>query len=219
MFSSRTSSRGEFVTQWRRAALASTSPSARLPHPPFPSNNADLLPHSAIANFSTIIGLIGALLGTFLCMQAMALMRLYDEARDVKAGRRRNWRLTSWCLFVLAVGTFITVAGVSLSSSQPRRCRTLADVLLVLFARLYRPMPRSSASSIFTKKIRVQLGAATTIQTRCSCCNVHLSFLGRRPARLLESARRGSLRGRATTFCRVKRIRSACKLEEKRPSI
>ncbi|ORY89317.1 transmembrane amino acid transporter protein-domain-containing protein [Leucosporidium creatinivorum] len=66
---------------------------------------------SAIANFSTIIGLIGALLGTFLCMQAMALMRLYDEARDVKAGRRRNWRLTSWCLFVLAVGTFITVAG------------------------------------------------------------------------------------------------------------
>ncbi|ORY89303.1 putative amino acid transporter [Leucosporidium creatinivorum] len=66
---------------------------------------------SAVSNFSSIIGLIGALLGTFLCMQGMAISRLYDEGQDIKNGKRRNWLLTSWCLFVLAVGTFITVAG------------------------------------------------------------------------------------------------------------
>lgn len=45
-------------------------------------------------------------------MQAQAISRLYDEGQDVKNGKRRDWILTLWCLLVLAVGTFITVAGV-----------------------------------------------------------------------------------------------------------
>lgn len=49
-------------------------------------------------------------------MQAMALMWLHDEGDDVRKGKKRNWFGTVWCFFVLAVGTFIMIGGVSLGS-------------------------------------------------------------------------------------------------------
>nr|CRX78945.1 hypothetical protein ls5930a1_00028 [Leucosporidium scottii] len=66
---------------------------------------------SAVPSFNSIVGLFGALCGTFLCMQAMALMWLHDEGEDVRKGRKRNWLGTAWCFFVLAIGTFIMIGG------------------------------------------------------------------------------------------------------------
>ncbi|ORY38062.1 transmembrane amino acid transporter protein-domain-containing protein [Leucosporidium creatinivorum] len=66
---------------------------------------------SAVPSFNSIVGLFGALCGTFLCMQAMALMWLHDEGEEVRSGKKRNWLGSLWCFFVLAIGTFIMIGG------------------------------------------------------------------------------------------------------------
>ncbi|KAL3443725.1 transmembrane amino acid transporter protein-domain-containing protein [Aspergillus insuetus] len=66
---------------------------------------------SGIPFFDSLVSLIGALLGTFLAYQPSGCMWFYDNW-----GRRteRNWKWTvmaCWSGFIIAVGTFITIAG------------------------------------------------------------------------------------------------------------
>lgn len=75
--------------------------------------------------FGGLVGLIGALFGTFMSMQPMvsliryilaklqAFMWLYDNwHRKETAGM--SWRLlVGWNIFIIVIGTFIMIAGVS----------------------------------------------------------------------------------------------------------
>jgi len=67
---------------------------------------------SAVPNFSSLIALIGALLGTFICFQPMGCMWLHDnwtprhEERDW-----RWWGMVSWSVFVVVAGCFCMVGG------------------------------------------------------------------------------------------------------------
>ncbi|WWC62647.1 uncharacterized protein I303_105244 [Kwoniella dejecticola CBS 10117] len=67
---------------------------------------------SAIPVFDGIASLVGALFGTVLCIQLMAGMWLYDNWHRDAAGRNTLWKfLICWNLFVIALGSFLMVAG------------------------------------------------------------------------------------------------------------
>jgi len=69
---------------------------------------------SAVPNFSSLIALIGALLGTFICFQPMGCMWLYDNWNCRGEERGRDWRwwgMVGWSCFVIAAGCFCMVGG------------------------------------------------------------------------------------------------------------
>ncbi|KAL1304362.1 hypothetical protein AAFC00_003366 [Neodothiora populina] len=67
---------------------------------------------SAIPIFDGLISLIGALFGTFFNFHPFALMWYYDNWREGKAQRRPRWILLAcWSFFVIAIGSFLLVAG------------------------------------------------------------------------------------------------------------
>jgi hypothetical protein len=67
---------------------------------------------SAVPNFDSLIALIGALLGTFICFQPMGCMWLYDNWTPNRAERLwRWWLMVFWSVFVVAAGTFCMVGG------------------------------------------------------------------------------------------------------------
>lgn len=69
---------------------------------------------SAVPAFNSIVGLVGALLGTIVSMQTMALMWLHDYNLDRRAGMTvKHWG-ASLCWAIFAIGSFILVGGVSL---------------------------------------------------------------------------------------------------------
>ncbi|KAF9737463.1 hypothetical protein PMIN04_009193 [Paraphaeosphaeria minitans] len=65
---------------------------------------------SAVPNFGSLISLVGALLATFMSLQPLGMMWLYDNYR----GRSKNLKWISGVVtsvFVITIGTFIMVAG------------------------------------------------------------------------------------------------------------
>ena len=65
---------------------------------------------SAVPKFGSLVSLVGALLATFMSMQPLGAMWLYDNFK----GRSRNVRWmcgAGFSIFVIVVGTFIMVAG------------------------------------------------------------------------------------------------------------
>ncbi|KAK0653799.1 N amino acid transport system protein [Lasiodiplodia hormozganensis] len=67
---------------------------------------------SAIPVFYGLVALVGALLGTLMCFQPMGCMWLYDNWGKRKTGASTRWTLmVCWCVFVIASGTFLMVAG------------------------------------------------------------------------------------------------------------
>ncbi|KAJ5317971.1 hypothetical protein N7508_002479 [Penicillium antarcticum] len=67
---------------------------------------------SAIPVFDSLVSLIGALLGTFMCFQPMGCMWLYDNWGKGKTERSPRWTaMVCWSGFVIIIGTFMMVAG------------------------------------------------------------------------------------------------------------
>jgi hypothetical protein len=67
---------------------------------------------SAIPVFDSLVSLIGALLGTFMCFQPMGCMWLYDNWGKGKINRSPRWMaMVCWSVFVVVIGTFMMVAG------------------------------------------------------------------------------------------------------------
>ncbi|CDM29575.1 hypothetical protein CBS147339_4509 [Penicillium roqueforti] len=67
---------------------------------------------SAIPVFDSLVSLIGALLGTFMCFQPMGCMWLYDNWGKGKVDRSPRWMfMVSWSVFVIVIGSFMMVAG------------------------------------------------------------------------------------------------------------
>ncbi|KAI1832567.1 hypothetical protein DTO013E5_9774 [Penicillium roqueforti] len=67
---------------------------------------------SAIPVFDSLVSLIGALLGTFMCFQPMGCMWLYDNWGKGKVERSPRWMfMVSWSVFVIVIGSFMMVAG------------------------------------------------------------------------------------------------------------
>ncbi|KAL1655575.1 hypothetical protein SLS61_001596 [Didymella pomorum] len=65
---------------------------------------------SAVPNFGSLISLVGALLATFMSMQPLAAMWLYDNLKRPNKGTL--WMVgVAWASFVIFIGTFIMVAG------------------------------------------------------------------------------------------------------------
>ncbi|KAF2629488.1 putative amino acid transporter [Macroventuria anomochaeta] len=65
---------------------------------------------SAVPNFGSLISLVGALLATFMSMQPLGAMWLYDNFKRPTKGMR--WTVgVAWASFVIIIGTFIMVAG------------------------------------------------------------------------------------------------------------
>ncbi|KAJ4012461.1 hypothetical protein NW752_008156 [Fusarium irregulare] len=64
---------------------------------------------SGIPVFGGLVSLIGALFGTFLSLQPMGCMWLYDHWKDE---RNTRWYLmVGWSVFIIVSGTFLMVAG------------------------------------------------------------------------------------------------------------
>ncbi|KAJ5803944.1 uncharacterized protein N7518_000247 [Penicillium psychrosexuale] len=67
---------------------------------------------SAIPVFNSLVSLIGALLGTFMCFQPMGCMWLYDNWGKGKVDRSPRWMfMVCWSVFVIVIGSFMMVAG------------------------------------------------------------------------------------------------------------
>ncbi|WWC64344.1 uncharacterized protein I303_106954 [Kwoniella dejecticola CBS 10117] len=67
---------------------------------------------SAIPVFSGLVGLIGALLGTLLCIQLMGGMWLYDNWMYRHTDKSWKYRsMLTWNIFMIILGTFLMVAG------------------------------------------------------------------------------------------------------------
>ncbi|KKK21029.1 hypothetical protein ARAM_002388 [Aspergillus rambellii] len=67
---------------------------------------------SGIPVFSTLVALIGALLGTLLTFQSTGCMWLYDNWKVSKEERTWKWKLgVAWSIFVVVSGMFLMVAG------------------------------------------------------------------------------------------------------------
>ena len=67
---------------------------------------------SAIPVFNDLVSLIGALFGSFLSLQPMGCMWLYDNWKTGKTERSRWWMMmVCWSGFVILVGCFIMVSG------------------------------------------------------------------------------------------------------------
>jgi hypothetical protein len=65
---------------------------------------------SAVPNFGSLISLVGALLATFMSMQPLGAMWLYDNLKRTNKGTK--WVIgVVWASFVILIGTFIMVAG------------------------------------------------------------------------------------------------------------
>jgi hypothetical protein len=65
---------------------------------------------SAVPNFGSLISLVGALLATFMSMQPLGAMWLYDNLKRPNKGTL--WMVgVAWASFVIVIGTFIMVAG------------------------------------------------------------------------------------------------------------
>ncbi|KAL1591838.1 hypothetical protein SLS59_010016 [Nothophoma quercina] len=65
---------------------------------------------SAVPNFGSLISLVGALLATFMSMQPLGAMWLYDNFKRPTKGTR--WAIgIAWASFVIIIGTYIMVAG------------------------------------------------------------------------------------------------------------
>jgi amino acid permease len=64
---------------------------------------------SAIPVFGGLVSLVGALLGTLMCIQPMGCMWLYDNWREARTGK---WMfMVGWCAFMIIGGWFLTIAG------------------------------------------------------------------------------------------------------------
>lgn len=64
---------------------------------------------SAIPVFGGLVSLVGALLGTLMCIQPMGCMWLYDHWRDTRSSK---WMfMVGWCAFMIIGGWFLTIAG------------------------------------------------------------------------------------------------------------
>lgn len=67
---------------------------------------------SAVPSFDSLIALVGALLGTAICLQPMGCMWLYDNFKSEKKDRDWKWRfMVGWSVFVVLVGFFCMIAG------------------------------------------------------------------------------------------------------------
>ncbi|KAJ5775215.1 uncharacterized protein N7511_000226 [Penicillium nucicola] len=67
---------------------------------------------SAIPVFDSLVSLIGALLGTFMCFQPMGCMWLYDNWGKGKTEKSARWTaMVCWSVFVVIIGTLMMVAG------------------------------------------------------------------------------------------------------------
>ncbi|CAG9974770.1 unnamed protein product [Clonostachys byssicola] len=67
---------------------------------------------SAIPIFSSLVSLIGALLGTLMCFQPYGCMWLYDNWTLGKKDKSLKWCLmVAWSIFVIVSGTFMMIAG------------------------------------------------------------------------------------------------------------
>ncbi|GAA6021117.1 hypothetical protein JCM10207_003373 [Rhodosporidiobolus poonsookiae] len=69
---------------------------------------------SAIPVFSGLVGLVGALFGTFLSLNAEACMWLYDHYPRFRDRATRTWKVTlmvGWNVFINVAGAFLIVAG------------------------------------------------------------------------------------------------------------
>ncbi|KAH8424883.1 uncharacterized protein LDX57_002627, partial [Aspergillus melleus] len=67
---------------------------------------------SGIPIFGELVSLIGALLGTFLSFQPMGCMWLYDNLKRGRENPTVMWALLGvWSIIVIALGSFIMVAG------------------------------------------------------------------------------------------------------------
>ncbi|KAJ4293696.1 hypothetical protein N0V90_008980 [Kalmusia sp. IMI 367209] len=65
---------------------------------------------SAVPNFGSLISLVGALLATFMSLQPLGAMWLYDNLKNRK--RDTRWIIgVCWSSFVIIIGTYIMVAG------------------------------------------------------------------------------------------------------------
>lgn len=64
---------------------------------------------SSIPVFGSLISLVGALFGTFLCFQPYGCMWLYDNWKNPRT--TRWYAMVGWCAFVIAIGTFLMIAG------------------------------------------------------------------------------------------------------------
>lgn len=69
---------------------------------------------SAVPVFSGLLGVIGALFCTGLCLQLPSCMWLYDRWDQRKTNKSWKFRLfVAWNIFQIIAGTLIMVAGVS----------------------------------------------------------------------------------------------------------
>lgn len=66
---------------------------------------------STIPVFDSLVSLIGALLGTTMCFQPMGCMWLYDNWSKGKTSSRYWLPQVCWSVFVILIGSFLTVAG------------------------------------------------------------------------------------------------------------
>ncbi|CAG8418904.1 unnamed protein product [Penicillium salamii] len=66
---------------------------------------------SSIPIFDALVSLIGALLGTILCFQPYGCMWLYDNWGRGKSSSRAWLPMVGFSIFVIVIGTFLTVAG------------------------------------------------------------------------------------------------------------
>lgn len=67
---------------------------------------------SSIPVFSDIVSLIGAVFGITMGFQPMGAMWLYDHWHSGKSHMSLKWTLgVCWCIFVISIGTFLTVGG------------------------------------------------------------------------------------------------------------
>jgi amino acid permease len=64
---------------------------------------------SAIPVFGGLVSLVGALLGTLMCLQPMGCMWLYDNWRKSRTGAWYFW--VGWSIFIIVAGWFLTIAG------------------------------------------------------------------------------------------------------------
>jgi Mn2+/Fe2+ NRAMP family transporter len=67
---------------------------------------------SGIPIFGNLVSLVGALLGSILCFQPMGCMWLYDNWNKGKDEKSPRWvMMVAWSIFIIIVGTFLTIAG------------------------------------------------------------------------------------------------------------
>ncbi|OAK93889.1 hypothetical protein IQ06DRAFT_90461 [Phaeosphaeriaceae sp. SRC1lsM3a] len=64
---------------------------------------------SAIPVFGGLVSLVGALLGTIMCIQPMGCMWIYDNWRKSRTGSWYIW--LGWSIFMITAGWFLTIAG------------------------------------------------------------------------------------------------------------